>query len=1610
MTSPGSGLLSNLLLFWRLLVESGWQALAALFDAAQNISAPVMISVILGGCALIFLLSALRQNMLNKQLLRAPARPAKMWRQELRFSIPYLLMVVVAGPILLVLIAVRALLNFVGGLLSKSDKPGTKIDDKNARDPSIVIATLGPSFMWSALIIAGIFGLSWALEPLLRQQLDLNPGTPAWQYLFLGSRAEMQWFLPLQRFKYLHLLINLVIWFGLWWSVAQIIRLWLRHDLGENLAGRVHDRGVLSSWRSWFGSQLLFDPDTSYKNWAKWLILAAIPFLAVAFGTLSAAPYRTNGAFFSVSLLLWLSWAIHLNLKGHWYLSDPEQEEAAPPEPPPSRGWADVLDDLRVRVQVEEPFTFQPPRGLRPLELLESPPDGALISALLAEIYPGSTEAEQDAGITHMQKVVLETLSRQAYVHVDPPARAGSLELGRVSGAGVEDESGLRHRNQLILAPDGSGKTTLAMLAACNHALTHTRATLLVTRDEASAEQFSELLRATLEPSTLRWTVRAKKASAGLVADLSQGIIPDIIVASLDQLTTSILAEPKTYAPFLKTLGLVIIDDAESFCGPIEIHAQLAFRRLALRVREVLGTRQLGEESAPVTLILSADSMHDTPAWLRSTFGVDAVTRTFDYAPDSADKSLSGSGLSALKTAPPGRYHLFYHLSDFTSPTGEALSAPDIIASLERLGLPWHYRSCGDARRHLGRQHLKLNQEPQHYVETPRDACVVFLEGQISSVRREIAHLNRAGSNFWPSPGADTLAAPCPVAFISIVDSDERMALTELNPNSSLADIVRTLPRPVVRAPFGLAVETHLAADLSQNWLEVADVLDVFGNTAVHTLSRLADNKLLLHESRKNLNETQTDYQTNLHVRVPLKAVASSEQARHRDGGPLLPPRVDQVERPPGPSVAVRDRTNLTLLGRTDRVSARHIYYPGRIFENALGRFVVVGVAGDVAAAAQKNSPVSENDILVEPFLNDEVSSPRRRTRVSPMSARQTLPGAIAPLGKNTSAAEDNIDSEPVFIGDFPVAFSLGPVNLTTRHLATMRLDAHNYQLRQRILFTSKQRRAQNRGAQRGQKKSLSADTLRTIALGIYPNPALEIVAEDDCPRLQVRDARLVAAAMRAVLPAMYRGVDSDIQVALHIIKDDARPDQELRPEEGFYLYDPHLGGNGSANAIHRDGVELLLRLCRVYLERVLYHDRLRARYDYWADPQELAGNHGARHRANTAQRALEADNTEENGDDEPLSERERDRRARRRALTWLDSRLRPEGSAANSRHRAHFGSGAEDGEGDIFDLGRCWYSVDGSVTDLIWTKHRWMLNDPAGDSLDAMCDVGIGRQTAAQARAYTADTPQLAAHLAWLERQLANPAFALEDETIWGNPTAIWALESGEDIPHDSDPALLEDEGVGKLHLLTLAVAAENFASLKPLAELLAARSGALKDAAGRTFQTVNLGDEAERRVKLARFMADFVQGIPYAPGEEPEKIFGPIHTLLYRLGNQESQSLLLAILLRHAEIDAGLFLEPASGRVLCAAALPLDPSAHGLAKWRARFARADERIIWAEMPSQPGTAGSTRAFIPIETARYQPLAQAELRDPSSWVFLPLDAAWIRAGIEAVDIPGAAR
>ncbi len=120
-----------------------------------------------------------------------------------------------------------------------------------------------------------------------------------------------------------------------------------------------------------------------------------------------------------------------------------------------------------------------------------------------------------------------------------------------------------------------------------------------------------------------------------------------------------------------------------------------------------------------------------------------------------------------------------------------------------------------------------------------------------------------------------------------------------------------------------------------------------------------------------------------------------------------------------------------------------------------------------------------------------------------------------------------------------------------------------------------------------------------------------EMSSGEVAPMLTLEDARVVAAAAKAVLASIYRGAEQSIGLAIHVEEPEPDSDYVLGPADGLFLYDLHSGGNGSARAIHRDGVELLLRMSRLYIERVLNHDRLRANFDHWGDLAELRGERG---------------------------------------------------------------------------------------------------------------------------------------------------------------------------------------------------------------------------------------------------------------------------------------------------------------------------------------------------------------------------------------------------------------
>lgn len=1228
-----------------------WPAVAWTLDHLRRLGGITsgMMAVLL--TAVPFGLAVLLQRRLAGTLEAAPAEPLgflQFFKLEFWHSLLALPLQPLRLPALLwrgIVASGRALARF--GRRKKKGEPPSPVAETTPEPqapppPPLVVASLGPGFLLAGLVTAGFYLLTRLAEPFLHAELGLAPGLSAWQYLFLGRRPELAWYLPLGRFPFLGGLLALLLWLAVWSLVGIAVRLAFQQHLGRNLAPDRDDDTVLPFWRRWFGLPKLVLPAASFREWAVWLAALALPLLVWAWLSLGGDPYRILPSEFAVAFVLWTSWTLHLVLRGHERLAAPEVKEE-PSSAVEAAGWPEVLKHLEEELGVAppDPLDAKPVEPLQPSEV--DPRTAGLLSPLVAELLP------EPRHLTPMQRSVLTRLAYQGYVHVDPPVTLDKLTLGEAAPEVLQDRSGQRSRNLIVLAPEGAGKSTLALLAAANHALVHTRGTLIVVRSDTAAEALAGRFRQVVEPSTLRWNLRVRHPGTDLMSDLAQGILPDVVVCSLHDLVVTMLDRTDTFAPMLQNLGLIIVDDVESFAGPVEVHAQLAFRRLALRLRQLIGVRELGEKSAPQVLVLGTESMHRMPEWVRSLCGMDAVVRTFSHsahearAREAAELASAGVASKAKVEAGAqpgtGREQRRYRLRDFQKPSGDPLSFSDLVAACERLAVPWHYRLCGDGRRDLGRGPLLLREEPVYYRESPEEACVVLLEGTWSELTREQERLRRAGSRFQRRRGGEATDAssgdePEPIALVTLTDPDVDAAFSAAAADMPvLAGEIASLPRPVIRPPTGLALEPHLGADLVQHWMEVEDLVRVFGGVCVPRLRELADQGLVLCERRTDLDDRASEYMDLVHVRALARAVRPEEGPGADDPG-LLPPRVSQVEYTVRRTVAIRDRTRLAELGRTGADTAHILFYPGRIFQDARGIFVVVGRGGE-----EEKRPGLEpgrrpaGDVLVEPLLTDDISSPRRFFLLRPLPEGGVPPELVQAAGGSFPAPDQ------VLIGRFPFRVALMPVSVRVGHVATYRLDPVHNEVRQRTLLETDAREAY---------ESLDSST---VALALFPNPEEAASGEDVTgPALTFGAARLLATVLRAVLPALYRGAAESLQVALHVQSpEELEPERPLTSTEGLYLLDANAGGNGTARAVHRDGIDQLFRICRLVLQQVQGFGRLRALYDEWGNEAEVL----AESRADRQSMGVVLEDTQ--------ALRDREQQARQTALAWLNSRLQVE-------------------------------------------------------------------------------------------------------------------------------------------------------------------------------------------------------------------------------------------------------------------------------------------------------------------------------------------------------------
>jgi hypothetical protein len=1671
------------------------------------------------------------QSTVNRSLKRKPDEAVSFWKLEFFTSLPGLIVL----PFYLVWRMIRAVAGFLGDLKKKpegdeaSDGDDSAPKDRTAEDkeeeaPPVKpchVASIGPSFVVGAFITVGLYVLVSLAEPVVASQLGLSPGYSPWEYIVLGSKLELAWYVPLDRHPYTQWLIVFGFWTVTWWWCARLMRLVWGGALGSNLisVGEYDEatesyaftsndgaRSTLSVWPAWFAMTEFAKPDASYTRWARWLPAAAVPFLALCWASLGGELYRLTPGVFAVSLLTWFAWCLSLVLRGI-LPPEPVEIEEARPKASAKHGWPEVRHDMEDRLDLLTPVTSRNHRYVQSLW------EGSSSSALSPLVCPLLLELVPDGHMSYMQRTVVELLTSRAYIHLEPPQESTELALRAEVDESPEDVSGMRSRNLIVLAPEGAGKSTLAVLSACNQCLVHTASTLIITRNQKESQRLEALAKRIITPSTLRWNIGVYTAGSRLSNDMASGILPDIVIADLAYLSTTVLEHPAEFSPFFRNLGLVIVEDVELYSGPVEVHAQLVFRRLSLRIGDMVGMDQRGTEAMPQMLILGSNAMHDMPSWIRALCSVDAVARYFGKSADEIqvreeseaaargldlDRDDIGDQVGASGDERP-LFHSYYRLQDFKTSTGDGLRMTDVVDTCERLSVPWHYRRAGDSGRQLGRHTLLLKDEPRYFEPQAHRAAVVLLEGQWSDVERELDRLAWAGMGFSRIVGGEgdrseldpMVAAFEHVAFITLVDSDQDMAFTQHDENAELSRMLQTLPRPVVRPPLGLTVHEHLAAELVSHWVEVADVVQVFGNAVSDKLRELADHDLLLTRERVNVAKLSNNFSDEVMVRALARALPRTDSVSPYMEGvavdTVLPRPVSQVELASNSVVNLRDHTSLHVLDRVDASSSAFRYFPGAIFTNARGTYVVVGNAKPAEAAADDAQQLGDetaamlaSDIIVEPFQNDDISSPRRRYHFAPQAARKIQ---VAVSGEQTATVEAGCfgEREPLRIGERGMQLLFQPVTVRCAHYATFRLGPDFCEVRQRSLQTTSRRRA---GMQ---------ETLSTEALFLYPEPTEPDNDGSDSLRLKLSEARLIVSAMRSVLPSMYRGAMDNLGVALFIPDDDEAAwgrghtqsvpvDHVFRSNDAIVLYDLHEGGNGTARALHRDGLDLLLRLVRLMLERVLYHDRLLARYDYWADSEELFGlirpdvvpeleteleteledddvrdvvdrtSDDASLMTAVAELSLlpmpdEAElsewqerlllvlaarhfDLEHPGEDEidasedpslsvdveavaeapERSEAEdriakqikRDESRRHEVLAWLDAHLRPEGGAASSVTMGQYGSGLEQGEGDAFDIGRCWYSCDGSVTNLVWTKHRWRSPDGGEFALDYAVD----RKTASVARTLN---PQYEPLDLYMRAMLPREEVTGEEgddtgpELVLDPPSAAlaWIKDAEASVTkaelidgEERDSAFLE------VHQHLAVYAGQTWPALGPLEQRLSSK--------------YNDGCRRDR----ARLITSFVQGIPTSAGTpvltSPQS---PVTMLMSRSGDLVSKALLLMLMAKRSGIPTGMFVSLEEGR--CLPAVGMTPSGDiDINTWKLVSGKSVPPRIWAVLQPSGGmedetgrardakgrftTVDEPELVVPVDVSGTSSIGDVEIVKHESWLFLPFESVfehWCRPG-----------
>ncbi|PRQ02820.1 hypothetical protein ENSA5_20850 [Enhygromyxa salina] len=742
-----------------------------------------------------------------------------------------------------------------------------------------------------------LYLLGRALDPLLASLLHRPTWFPeaAW--------AEVGWFewkllgrpwawgaLPLAEHPGLALFVHVVVWAAVW----ALVRLLLDWIWAAGLRWSEPTRG-LPGYFAWVGSSTTRRADKRFRRWLGPIVTLLVPIHVLAGMRLAENPgsLPAPGAWVTAGLLLWTT-AFHLLVTGRPPSAETAEDEPDAPEDDEQQDWRlaplarlrEAVEQLRPGVQLEALEHRGAAQGRR----ADFP---AAIAPLVREIFEDLTGEQRPW--TH-QAELLEHLGE--LWRMEAGGERGEVPtLQEERGGSIVSQAQGSTPHALVLAPEGSGRTTLTLLAALHVFFDRGATSLIVVRDRGDATRWAKTLERALVGSSARWNVLVSVAGEDLTSALVADRTPAIVVADLEACESEVLCDTRT-DNFLARLGLIVADDVDGFTGVAEMHLQLCIRRLwALLDR-------LHEAPYPAALLATAGA---------GASGMDAWAKHVLAVP----MRLFGDDGS------PSRERVLLRRRDLVDGVGGDIPLAVLAAACDLAELPWHLRLAGDGKRTVRRAAFDLGDLRRHHRDDPRAAAIVIVEGTYPDVRREADRLAHAGVDLDP----EAFPERSPVVLVLAPPGDEEMVLHEEAEDAVHRELVASLPRAVALTEPRVVRQRHFDRAIGREQ-DMRALRERFGGRFVdETVAQLGPS-LRLREV--------------LHIDPLTDGILPQTLVCAVKEGALGQPIDAACVSDSSSRAEIVDAGTSEVLLTIDAAVARAVYPPGRIFIHPRGRFMVL--------------------------------------------------------------------------------------------------------------------------------------------------------------------------------------------------------------------------------------------------------------------------------------------------------------------------------------------------------------------------------------------------------------------------------------------------------------------------------------------------------------------------------------------------------------------------------------------------------------------------------------------------------------------------------------------